>query len=387
MARERRKAREGAAAGAPARSRARRIRYAVVGAGHIAQVAVLPAFRHARRSAELAAIVSGDPEKREQLGRRYRVPTFDYGELETCLEREAIDAAYIALPNDQHCEFTERAAHAGVHVLCEKPMAVTVDECRRMIDAAERSGVRLMIGYRLHFEAANLAAIALGASGRLGDLRLFESTFSMQVRSENIRVEAEKGGGPLYDIGIYCIQAARYLFRAEPTQVVALAARGAEPRFAEIHEAVSAVMRFPGERLAAFTCSFGAASVSSYRLVGTRGDVRVEPAYDYTEPLVHHVTRNGRTRSRTFRWRDQFAPELLHFSACIRAGREPEPSGREGSIDVQIIEALQRSAETGAPVDLPALASDRPPSPRSARALSPVRKPRLVRVRSASRDG
>jgi glucose-fructose oxidoreductase len=372
---------------APQRARrGARVRYAVVGAGHIAQVAVLPAFQHARRNSELAAIVSGDQAKREQLGRRYRVPTYDYDALEECFEREAIDAAYIGLPNDQHCEFTERAAHAGVHVLCEKPMAVSSDECRRMIDAAERSGVHLMIGYRLHFEAANLAALELAASGRLGELRLFESTFAMQVRSENVRVEGEKGGGPLHDIGIYCIQAARTLFRAEPTQVVALRARGDEPRFAEVDEAVSAVMRFPGERLAAFTCSFGAAAVSSYRLVGTKGDVRVEPAYEYTDPLVHHVTRNGRTRRRTFRWRDQFAPELLHLSTCIRTGRRPEPSGREGLVDVQIIEAIQRSAETGRAVDLPPLRGDRAPSPRQMEALPPVRKPRLVRVRSASRD-
>lgn len=374
---------------AGARERAKksdRIRYAVVGAGHIVQVAVLPAFRHAGKNSELAALVSGDEVKRDRLGRRYRVPSYDYSAFEECVEREAIDAVFIGLPNDQHCEFTERAARAGVHVLCEKPMAVTVDEGQRMLAAVERAAVRLMVGYRLHFEAATLAAIELGASGRLGDLRLFESTFCMQVCDENIRVEAEKGGGPLHDIGIYCIQAARMLFQDEPTHAIALRVRGSEPRFSEIDEAVSAVLRFPGERMAAFTCSFGAASVSSYRLVGSEGDLRVEPAYDYTEPLVHHVTRTGRTRMRTFRWRDQFAPELLHFSGCLQQGDEPEPSGREGLVDLQIIEAIQRSAETGRGVELAPLQGDRPPSPRQGRRLPPVRKPRLVGVQNASRD-
>jgi glucose-fructose oxidoreductase len=242
-----------------------------------------------------------------------------------------------------------------------------------------------MIAYRLHFEAANLAAVELGASGRLGEPRLFSSAFTMQVREDNIRTDAEKGGGPLYDIGIYCINAARYLFRAEPTQVLAMAAKGRDPRFAEIHEAVSCSLRFPEERLATFTCSFGAADVSSYRLIGTRGDLRVEPAYDYTEALVHHLTVDGRTRTRRFARRDQFAPELMHFSTCVREGRDPEPSGREGRIDVQIIEALHRSAASGRAVELPAFESDRRPRPGQVRRVPPVRKPKLVRVRSGSR--
>jgi glucose-fructose oxidoreductase len=376
--------------GARRTSRAKRgggpkVRYAVVGAGHIVQAAVLPAFRNARRNSELAAIVSGDPAKRAELGARYGVPAYDYGALEECLRDERVDAVYVGLPNDQHCAFTERAAAAGVHVLCEKPMAVTAEECDRMLRAAEDAGVKLMIAYRLHFEAANLRAVEIGSSGRLGTLRLFSSTFTMQVRGDNIRTEAEKGGGPLYDIGIYCIQAARYLFRSEPCQVLALAATGEDPRFAEIEEAMSCVLRFPKERLAAFTCSFGAADVSSYRLVGTSGDLRVEPAYEYAEALVHHLTVDGRTRKRTFPRRDQFAPELLHFSGCIRDDEEPEPSGREGKIDVQIIEALRRSAERGIAIDLPDLEGDRQPRPRQARRLPPVDKPRLVHAKSAGR--
>jgi len=367
------------------RERAAKVRYAVVGAGHIVQVAVLPAFRNARRNSELAAIVSGDATKRDELGIGYEVPAYDYAAFEECLEAERIDAVYIGLPNDQHAEFTERAAAAGVHVLCEKPMAVTTVECDRMLRATQGAGVKLMIAYRLHFEAANLQAIQVAASGALGTPRLFVSEFSMQVRADDIRTSAAKGGGPLYDIGIYCIQAARYLFRCEPTQVLALAARGDDPRFAEVNEAVGCILRFPDERLAAFTCSFGAADVSSYRLVGARGDLRVEPAYDYTETLIHHQTVDGRTRTRRYPRRDQFAPELLHFSACILEGREPEPSGREGKVDVQIIEALHRSVEQGAAIDLPRLQGDRPPQPRQGKRLPRVRKPRLVHVESTGR--
>jgi glucose-fructose oxidoreductase len=263
-------------------------------------------------------------------------------------------------------------------------MAVTSAECERMLRAVSEAGVELMIAYRLHFERANLKAIEITQSGEIGVPRLFDSVFSMQVRPENIRVDREKGGGPLYDIGIYCIQAARYLFQDEPTRVQAASVRGDDPRFREIDEAVSAVLRFPGERLAAFTCSFGAADVSSYRVVGTEGDVRLEPAYEYAEGLALHVTREGRTRKTTYKRRDQFAPELLHFSECIQNDREPEPSGQEGMIDVQIIEAIHRSVDRGEAVDLPGFPEVSRPTPEQASTLPGVRKPPLVHAESGS---
>jgi glucose-fructose oxidoreductase len=367
------------------RSPGRKVRYAVVGLGHISQAAALPAFAHARRNSILAALVSGDPAKRSELGHRYGVPSYGYEDYDRLLASGEIDAVYIGLPNHLHCEYTLRAARAGVHVLCEKPMAVTPRECEQMIRATERRGVRLMIGYRLHFEAANLEALRIARSGRLGELRLFESTFTMQVRPGNVRLVApERGGGPLFDIGVYCIQAARLLVGAEPIEVQAMAARGDDARFREVDEAISAVLRFPGERLAAFTVSFGAADVSAYRLVGTKGDLRVDPAYEYRGELVHHLTVGGRTRKRRFAKRDQFAPELLHFSECVLRGKPPEPSGIEGMIDVQVIQALERSARSGRRIELPEFPRERPPTPRQERRLPAVGRRRLVRAASAS---
>src|SRR4051794_37847345 len=149
------------------------IRYAVVGLGHIAQVAVLPAFKHAERSS-LTALVSGDATKRKKIGRKYKVPhVYSYEEYGECLANEEVDAVYIALPNDMHCEYTVRAAEAGKHVLCEKPMAVTEDECRRMIAAAEANRVKLMIAYRLHFEEANLKVLEMIRQGEIGEPRFF----------------------------------------------------------------------------------------------------------------------------------------------------------------------------------------------------------------------
>jgi glucose-fructose oxidoreductase len=328
----------------------RKIRYAVIGLGHIAQVAVLPAFRHAARNSELAALVSDDPKKLKELGKRYRVDRLlDYDELDELYRSGEIDAVYIALPNDMHAQYTVQAAKAGMHVLCEKPMAVSSEECERMIEVCRSNRVKLMIAYRLHFERANLEAAEMARSGKLGDPRYFDSVFSFQVQEDNIRTNPEeKGGGPLYDIGIYCINAARYVMGAEPTSVLAAAIpRPDDERFQEAPETVSAILQFPDRRVGSFTCSFGAADTGTYTIVGTKGLLRMEPAYEYSEGLAYEVKIGERSRKKQFGKSDQFAPELLYFSDCILQDCEPEPSGKEGLADVRIIEAIRRSAGTG----------------------------------------
>jgi predicted dehydrogenase len=368
------------------KNRNQKVRYGVVGLGHIAQVAVLPAFTHAENS-ELAALVSDDPEKLEKLGRRYKVKArFSYDQFDQCLQSGVVDAVYIALPNHLHREYTERAARAGIHVLVEKPMAVTEEDCRSMIRVTEENGVKLMVAYRLHFEEANLKAIDLVQSGHLGEPRLFDSVFTMTVKEGDIRLNPrEQGGGTLYDIGIYCINAVRNLFGAEPMEVVAFSANNGDPRFLQCEESTSAILRFPGrERLASFTCSFNAADVSVYRVVGTKGDLVMDPAYEYAEELKQRVTINGRTRERTFPKRDQFAAELVSFSECILTGSAPEPSGLEGLADVRIIRALYRSADTGQPVALEPFSKDDRPSLDQEIRRPPVRKPELVNTESPS---
>jgi glucose-fructose oxidoreductase len=341
----------------------RTIRYAVIGQGWFAQTAILPSFAHATDNSELAALVSGNPDKAAALGAKYKVPVFPYGEFDRLLKEQRIDAVYLALPNSKHCEFTMRAAAAGVHVLCEKPMAVTPEECRMMMAACAHSQVRLMIAYRLHFDEANLNTIEVVRSGRLGEPRLFNSVFTQQVADGNIRLEADKGGGPLGDIGIYCLNAARYLFRDEPTEVMAFAARKDERRFDEVPEMVTALLRFPKERLASFAIGFGEANVSTYQLVGTKGEVRLEPAYTFHQEIKQVVTVEGQTEERVFKKRDQIAPEILYFSDCILTGKEPEPSGMEGLIDVCILKALQEAYAGGKPVPLqPFPSKDQRPS-------------------------
>ena len=361
-----------------------KIRYAVVGLGHIAQVAVLPAFEGAANS-EMAAIVSGDAEKRKKLGKKYRIEQVcSYDEYDRALA--AVDAVYLVLPNHLHREYAIRAAKAGVHVLCEKPMAVTEEDCEAMIEAADDAGVKLMIAYRLHLEEGNLEAIRLAKSGKLGNLRTFNSEFAQQVVPDNIRVTEplEKGGGPVYDMGVYCINAARYLFGDEPTSVLAFSANDGEKRFQKVDEMTSVVMRFPGERLATFTCSFGAADISRYSLLGTKGSLTADPAYEYASGLKHQIKIGEKTIKKTFRKRDQFAAELVYFSDCILHDKEPEPSGWEGLADVRVIRAIYESARTRGPVELPEFSTQKRPTMRQEIHRPAHGKPQTVKTKSPS---
>lgn len=347
---------------------------------------ILRIFAHTENS-ELAALVSDDPTKLAELAQKYEgvQRTFSYEEYDDLLNSGLIDAVYIALPNHLHCDYTVRAARAGVHVLCEKPMAITVEECEAMMAAAQNNHVKLMIAYRLHLEEANLQAVEVVRSGQIGEPRIFNSVFTQQVEANNIRVDKEVGGGTLDDIGIYCINAARYLFQDEPIEVFATSASKKEERFQEVAETTSAILRFPGERLASFTCSFGAAKVSTYQVVGTKGDLRVDPAYTTQGEMKHTVTVDGKTQEQTFEPHDQIAAEFVYFSDCILQNKDPEPSGQEGLIDVRIIRALYHSLETGSFVRLADLDRDQRPTAAQMIERPPVQeKPGLIHAADPS---
>ena len=361
------------------------VRFAVIGLGHFAQTAILPAFANATDNAKLSALVTGDTHKAAELSQLYKVPAHNYEAYDQLVASGDIDAVYIALPNSKHREYTERAARAGVHVLCEKPLAYSAADAQAMMDACQAANVRLMTAYRLHFEEGNLQAIEAVRSGRIGEARLFNSIHTMQVDPENIRVDRSLGGGPLEDIGIYCINAARYLFRAEPEEVVAFAAKGDDPRFDEVPEAVSATMRFPGDRLAAFLCGFGEAKVSEYRVIGTDGILMMDPAYTWRGDIQQTIIANDKMETRTFEHRDQVAAEILYFAGCVQTGEEPEPSGREGLIDVRIIEALRTSYTEHRPVRMEPLPGDAHPDASQSIQRSPPREPTPVNAAPPSK--
>ena len=312
--------------GKRARGERRKIRYAVVGLGYIAQIAILPAFAHAKENSELVALVSSDPDKIKALSRKYKVrKTYSYEQYADCLASGEIDAVYIALPNHMHRAYAEAAAQKGIHVLCEKPLAVDETECQAIIDAARDGNVKLMTAYRLHFEQGNLTSIQSIRDGKIGEPRIFRSAFCQQVEKGNSRLRGEDHAGPLEDMGIYCINAARYLFSSEPKEVFARAETGSDDRFKEVPEMWAATMTFPDHRLATFTCSFGAADESSFEVIGTKGVLKMDPAYEMTSDLKSELIVNGKSKKHNYKKRDQFGSEIVYFSNCILENREPEP--------------------------------------------------------------
>lgn len=321
-----------------------KIRYAVVGLGSIAQTAVLPAFKNAASNSVLSALVSGDEKKLKLLGEKYKVDKlYLYSQFETMLKNQEVDAVYIATPNFYHRNIMETAAKYGVHVLCEKPMAVTTEDCLSMIQAADQNHIKLMIAYRLHFEAANLAAITQAQSKTIGELKIFNSVFTLNVKDKNnIRLkDPSEGGGPLYDIGVYCINASRYLFRSEPIEVFAMAGSDKD---------IAVMLKFPQGKIANFSISFGAFPTADYDLIGSEGRIRMENGYEYSTEMILKTYKDKKVSTKKYPKRDQFAPELLYFSECIIKNRRPEPSGIEGLADVKIIEALLLSLDLGSPI-------------------------------------
>ena len=368
------------------KSQKNKVRYAVVGLGYISQDATLPAFLNAKRNSEVRALVTADPLKARRLSEKYDVPFFySYEEYDLCLKSGEIDAVYIALPNSMHQAYAVAAANAGIHVLCEKPMAMNETECQCMITAAEENGVKLMIAYRLHFERTNLNAIEAIRSGKIGKPRVFSSVFTQQTAAGNIRLKRDLGGGPVWDTGIYCINAARYLFQSEPEEVFAFQATSDDERFREVEESATAVLRFPEERLATFTCSFGASDVSEFQVVGTKGNLRADPAYDFSQGLQLKITVDGKTRESVFPKSDQFGPELLYFSDCILNNRDPEPSGKEGLADVRVIRAIYESIESKKPVQIKHTDIDQRPAIAQEIHRPPVPRPQLVHAESPSK--
>lgn len=355
-----------------------KIRYGVVGAGWFGQAAILPSFAAVKENSQLVAIISGDGEKREELGKDYEVDTFSYEDYPALLASGKLDAVYIATPNALHEVHAVAAAKHGIHVLCEKPLSDTVSGARNILDACADAGVLLMTAYRLHFEKSALQAIEEIKKGTIGEPRLYTASFTQHVDAGNTRLNAELGGHPLLDIGVYAINAARYLFRAEPTEVVAYRGSGSDPKFKDVPEMVTAMMRFPGDRMATIACGFGAAKVSACQVTGTKGDVRLDPAFASTGERTMHLTVEGHATHVEFQDVDQVAAEIAYFSDCIRKKQKPEPCGLEGLIDVQIIQAMLESCERGSTVWLPDLRKGQRPDLEQHKRYRPHRDPELV---------
>jgi predicted dehydrogenase len=355
----------------------RKVRYGVVGAGWIAQAEFMPGVEHTGNS-ELTALVTGHEEKAAGLSERYGLKrTFGYEEYDEMLESGVVDAVYLALPNFAHVDFAVRALDAGIHLLLEKPMAVSVAQCERIRAAAQRSGAKLMVAYRLHQEPGMLEAVRVVREHELGQAMLFESTFTQQVAAANHRAKHGFWAGPVPDMGPYPINAARTLFGAEPVEVFATGVRTDPERF-HFEDTVSVTMRFPGERVATFTVGYNGGDVDEFRVVGAKGDLFSQPAYQVGTAAEHTLTVRGKKRVQRFPRTDQFGGELKYFSQCILEDREPEPNGEEGMLDVRVIEAIESSLRTGRAQKLEPYVRSRRATADQVEELRPVREPELI---------
>jgi predicted dehydrogenase len=353
----------------------RKVRYAVVGAGWISQEQFMPGVAHTGNS-ELTAIVTGDHRKAEALGRRYGIErAYHYDAYVAALDSRGFDAVYLAVPNAQHREYAVPALERGLHVLLEKPMATTEEDCRAISTAARKSGAKLMVAYRLHFEPANVEAFRLVYGGALGEVRLFTSTFTQHVSRANHRTQMGFWAGPVADMGPYPINAARNLFRAEPVEVFASGTRALGYGF---HDTVAVTLRFPEDRLAQFTVAYGLNGCDGYRVVGTNGDLVVSPGFGIGTGLRHRLTIGDTSTETDFRETDQFGGETAYFSECILNDLDPEPDGEEGRLDVRVVAAIGRALETGQRQELAPAHRAKRPLPEQGRDLPPVKTPPLV---------
>lgn len=333
-----------------------KIRYAVVAAGNISQKAFMPAVQQTTNSV-MTVIVTDDAEKYEKLSKQYNLKAYKYAEFEAMLNEDVCDALYIATPNWMHRQFAVPALEKGYHVLLEKPMEVSREDCEAINAAQKKSGAKLMIAYRLHCEPCTLEVYDRLRRGDIGDPRIFTSVFTQPLKESNHRAKHGYDAGPIPDMGPYPINAARNAFGLEPIEVYAYGTKtpGKEALQME-HDTITVIMKFPGERVAQITCGYAAALSESYRVIGTKGDIEVEPAYLFgpSVKLGYKTKIQGKEDSKTFPVVDHFAGETDYFSNCILKNLQVEADGEEGLMDVIVIEAIKKSLDTGAPVKLEA---------------------------------
>ena len=333
----------------------KKVRYAIVGVGDIAQEDMMPGVDHTGNSV-ITALVTSDANKAKELGEKYKVEaTFTYEQFPQAIASGTFDAIYLATPNWRHAEFIVPALGAGIHVLTEKPMEVSTAKCTEILRAEKGSAAKLMVAYRLHFEPGTLATIETIRSGKIGQVHTFSSTFAQPLDSSNHRAHSGDLAGPILDMGPYPVNAARYVFSDEPVEVISAAGtRHPETGFdQDFDDTVAVTLRFPGNKLAQFNIGYYGGPVNSLTAVGTKGSLVLDPAYMFGKPLELTVAVGEKKSSESFKNTDHFGGEMKYFSDCILNNTDPEPDGEEGFADIRVLEGVLEALKTGKSVTLP----------------------------------
>jgi len=334
----------------------KKLGYAIVGLGNLAIWQILPAIAKCEKS-KVVALVSGHPDKANKIALRYGVDPkniYNYENYDTIKDNPEVDVIYVVLPNSMHAEYTIRGFKAGKHVFCEKPMATSVADCQAMIDAGNKAGKKLMIGYRCRYEPYNQAMIEMARSQKLGPVKIIQTDagFNIADPTQWRLNKAMAGGGSLMDIGIYALQACRYLSGEEPTEVNAMEyTTPNDPRFKEVEESINFQLRFPSGVLANATSSYGCEYRSHFRVLATKGYFELDPAMSYTA-LRMRVYDGHELSEPNISPRDHFLSELEHFSQCVMEDKQPLTPGEEGLRDMKILMAIYEAAKTGKTIKL-----------------------------------
>ncbi len=330
----------------------RKIGFALAGLGKLSTNRLAPALQKTKRC-RLAGIVTGTPAKAAHWKTQYNIPEkniYSYDTMERMADNPDIDVVYVVTPNALHAEHTIKAAKAGKHVLCEKPMEVSVEKCQQMIDACKNAGRMLAIGYRLHFEPNNLECIRLAREKVFGDLKLIQADLGVRLDdpSQWRLSPALSGGGPLIDVGIYALQATRYLTGEEPAEVTAFTTVTDHVKFKDVEESVAWQLKFPGGVITSSTSSYNCNGLNRYKVFAANGWFGLEPAYRY------EGIRGERSDGKQiyFPQIDQFAAEMDNFAQCILSNQPTRVPGEEGLRDVKILTAIYEAAKTGKTVRL-----------------------------------
>jgi len=333
---------------AAASSGGRKTGYAVIGLGRIAGHFIQGANNTS--NSKISALVSGHRDKAERIAASCGVPSssiYSYENFDEIVHNPAVDAVYVALPNSMHAEYTIRAARAGKHVLCEKPMSVTVAEAEAMIAACKAANVKLMIAYRCHYEPTNLRAVQLIRDGAIGQVQAIESAFGYDIAPGEWRLNKKlAGGGPLFDVGIYSLNACRYLTGEEPQHFSAFVSTiDHDGRFNEVEESLSWTIKFPSGIVAACNTTYGGSMNGFFRVHGSKGWIEAAPAFNYDGlRLTAQFSNTLLDEPNPARDPSQFQAQADHLSNCIQNGLEPKSPGEEGLRDMRYISEIYRSA-------------------------------------------
>ena len=333
----------------------RKVGYCVIGLGTIADHFMRGV--QGSSNSKITGLVSGHRDKAERIAAQYGVPKssiYSYEDMDKFRDNKAIDAVYVALPNSMHAEYTIRSAKAGKHVLCEKPMSTTVKEAEDMIAACNAAHVQLMIAYRLHYEPLNLKAVKLIKDGALGKVQVINGAFGFDAAPGAWRLnKALAGGGSLFDVGIYVLNASRYLTGEEPVKFTAVTSTiDQDGRFSTVEENVSWTTKFPSGVVATGSCTYGAQMPGYFKVFASKGWLEMGPAFNY-DGLRLRASYFGGGRGSASTEIDEanpekdpmhFTREADHFSECVLRNKKPKSSGEEGLRDMKYIYEIYAAA-------------------------------------------